>query len=715
MIELNSKSKTKVKSLPGRGSLAVLALMASSSVLLLSGCSSAFHSTTAMPSGGVQVENMAGKVHGGQQPVSGATVQIYEVSVAGSGYGAAATPVAEGGTTVTATTDSGGSWSYGAYTCASESDELYVVASGGNPGVGATNSALSLMAVVGTCQQAHAGEVPFVFIDEVTTVATAYSLAGFMTDLTHVSTSTTNTVGLTNAFQTFGNLANLSTGAALTATPAYTTLPTNSSPDVFRSIVPYDTVNTLADILAACVNTNGGGAACSSLFALTGGATDTASAALYIAHNPALVSGGTSNVGSLYALLPAQAPFQPTLTAQPNDFTLTLNFIGGGLGGINGRSRSGAQYIAIDGSGNVWLPNTDRVSVTELNNLGAPLSPTTTTNQTAPFNPLALGGWGASAGVLESPQEVAIDQSGNAWVADAGVCLAAFSPAGSFLSGSPFTSACPSGQAETQGISVDANNQVWISGSTFITATNDTGALVTGFPVTSATAGFNTLSQFLGADNSGHTWYLDAGNNHYGALNANGTTFTTSASSISGPGAFAAFGTLATSAGGNSGLALIVPEGGGGTLNVQPINVTGAINTLPNAILPNSEAGPEGIAADGSSNYYFANDGGPNGAITVPENISVLNNKGALISPADTGYTGGTELTVLGAPVGVAVDQSGNVWVVNTINNNPSATGQLGPHGVSGASNVTEFVGLGAPAQPVFSSSAKNSTYGVKP
>jgi hypothetical protein len=717
-MERNSSNETtNVKSLRRRALLASVALVGSSSVLLLSGCSSALNGVMQQPSPttspAVHVASMQGKVHGGQQPVSSATVQIYEVSIAGTGYGSAASPVQESGSPVSTTTNGSGDWNYPAYTCASGSDELYVVATGGNPGLGGmvNNTSLALTAALGPCS--GVASLPFVVVNEVTTVATAYSLAGFMVDTQHVGTSSTNIVGLTNAFSTFNNLVDLGTGQALTVTPAYATPPTNASPDVFRSIVPYDIINTLANVLSSCVNTSGG-AACSSLFALTGSVTDTTEAALYIAHNPGLpAGGGASNISALLDLVPAEAPFQPGLSTTPNDLTLTLNFIGGGLGGAAFDSRSGGSSVGIDESGNLWVPNTSRVSVSELSNLGAPVSPTTTTSQTSPFTAISLGGWGANdSGLFASPRTAAADQNGNIWISDLENCLIGLNgTTGAPISGAPFTGACPGGSG-TIGVTVDATDQVWAVGDTFITATSITGATVSGFPVTS---GFDELTAFLGPDYTGHVWWVDEGNGHFGALNESGTSFAVSASAVlSGPGAYSAFGSLAASAGGNGGLALWIPEDTGGTVNVQAINVTGSINNIPTAFLPATEAGASGIAADGNSNFYFANSGGTNGASEVPANITVLSNKGSVISPPTTGYTGGSSLTALGEPSGVAVDQSGNLWVVNEENNNPVAPGQLATNKTKYA-NVTEFVGLAAPAQPVAALAAKNSTYGTEP
>jgi hypothetical protein len=665
-----------------------------------------------------RITGLNGKVHGGQSPVAASTVQIYEVASTASnatGYGSVAVPVQSDGSTVftTTSTDGSGTWTYPAFTCTDTDDELYIVATGGNPGLasGTNNKALALAAALGPCSDV--GNSGYVVINEVTTVATAYSLAGFMTDATHVGTSTTNAVGLSNAFSTFNNLVNLNSGLALQVTPAYATPPANTTPDTYRSIVPNDTINTLADALAGCVNTDGTPAACSSLFAITGNKTNetTLDAALYIAHNPSL--GSAANINTFMGLVTPTAPFQPTLLTSmpsnnPNDFTMALNFTGGGLGGVNVYSRSGAAYIAVDGSGNVWVPNGDRQSVTELDNLGAPLSPTTTITGTTEQNsrPLALGGWGASvSGLLGEPQQIAIDLNGNAWVTDAKTCLVAFNPAGSPLSATPYTGVCKSGEGASA-LAVDGSNNVWVAGGQYISSATNTGTLMSGFPVAS---GFDSLTGFLGADYLGNVWYVDQGNGHFGALTNTGSAYTSSTQAdLSGPGAYAAFG---------ANQILWIPEGNAGTLNVQPVNaLIASINTIPSAILPSSEAAPAGIAVDGNNYFYLANQGGVtnSGCSTGTQaNITVLKASGSLVSPACFGYVGGTAYTALGQPSGVAVDQSGNVWVVNSNSVNPTASGQIGNG--SDDSNVTEFVGLAAPANPVAAQDANLHTYGAKP
>jgi hypothetical protein len=690
-------------------------MLASSSVLLLSGCGSHFNLGQGPAAGPAQAGPMHGTVYGGQAPVTGATVKIYEIgATSGTAGGYAAALSAALGT---ATTDGSGNWSMTPAACTNANDELYVVASGGMEIGNATpNSALVMTSVGGPCgsQFTHAFN-----IDEITTVATEYALAGFSSDYQHVGTSAGNAIGLTHAFATVNNIVNLSLGTAYTATPAYLSAPANTSPDVFRSIVPDDTINSLANVLASCVNASAGSAdaACQNLFALTGGVGNTADATLQMAHNP-----GT-NVSSILALPTPQAPFGPTLTISPHDVTLTVNYVGGGLGGVRTTTRSGAFYIAIDQQGNVWVPNKLRGTVTELDYLGKPLSPNTTINLVSPFAPILIGGYSGLGLSPNAAGQVAIDQTGNAWVADPSGCMVGIQPTGAPLTGSPFTANCPI--AGSSGIAVDANNNIWVagtaSGNSFISSANNAGTLNAGFPVT---AGFNTLIGALNADYSGHMWYVDGGNGEFGALNSTGSLFATTGTVLATPTSLAAFGTS------GSALRLWIPEGGL-TDNIQTGNVTSPPTTGP-AYLPSPEVGPGGIMADGANNFFLANVG--NGG-TTPSNVTVLTSAGAELSPTTTGYNGGSGLTTLNQSAGLAIDQSGNVWVVNQTNwnntGNPTSTSYTNSNGtpylganLAGTANVSEIIGFAAPTNPVLSQSAKAGTlggvaaagaYGVKP
>jgi len=288
------------------------------------------------------------------------------------------------------TTVAGGAFSISSdYTC-SAGQQVYLYALGGTQG-SATNSATGLLAALGTCP-GTAGTTNdsfspgmYVVMNEVSTVAAAYAMAGFATDAVHVSSSGTALAqtGITNAFANAANLETLGTGVALATTPIVNGVGGNGT-------VPQTEINTLANILAACMNSSGAGSsACTTLLLnpVTGiSAQDTATAAINMAHNP-----GT-NVAALYALSTATPPFAPALTGQPNDFTIVLNFIGGGL-----------YYpgtIAIDGAGNAWVTNNN--SISKLSPTGVALSPST----------------GYTVGGINYPNEIAIDGSGDAWTAN---------------------------------------------------------------------------------------------------------------------------------------------------------------------------------------------------------------------------------------------------------------------------------------------------------
>jgi hypothetical protein len=263
-----------------------------------------------------------GRVMGGQQPVVGATVQLYAVGT--GGYGTASTLLS------TATTVAGGGFTFGSYVCPSASSQTYMTATKGNSGF-TTNNNIALMAALGSC--GNLGGISYIMLNEVTTVASVYALSPFMTGPANVGTTPGNTTGLDNAFTDVNTLASIATGNSPGAG-----LPTGTT-------VPSSEINTLADIIAACINSGGGtsgdGSACGTLFADTKvgstAPTDTITALLNIAQHPAV------NVMGLYTMATPTAPFQPTLTTQPNDFTLAVNFTGGGI--------TAPSSLATDASG----------------------------------------------------------------------------------------------------------------------------------------------------------------------------------------------------------------------------------------------------------------------------------------------------------------------------------------------------------------------------
>jgi streptogramin lyase len=363
---------------------------------LMLGCTLPVASPTS-PAQGLAIR---GSVHGGQQPVAGAHVYLFAANT--TGYGSASVSLLNSASTGNSDstgayvlTGSDGSFSIsGDYSC-SPNTQVYLYASGGNPGAGA-NSHDGFLAVLGNCPNSDnfATATPSIAMNEVTTVAAAYAIAGYATDATHVSSSGTALAqtGIGNAFANAANLVDISTGTART-----TTLGGNGT-------VPTATIYTLANILAACVNTadqtfppNFPSSACYSLITSAssqgngrgGYAADTATAAINIAHYPA------DRVSTYYNLPNGNTAFGGGLTTQPSDFTLTLVFSGGGI--------SAARHLAVDGAGNVWVSDYSAL-VEKLSPLGAFLS----------------GSGGYTDSSLNGPAGMAIDASGNGWVVNSG-------------------------------------------------------------------------------------------------------------------------------------------------------------------------------------------------------------------------------------------------------------------------------------------------------
>jgi trimeric autotransporter adhesin len=259
--------------------------------------------------------NEQGLVHGGQQPVTGATIQLYAVGTTGDG--SASTPLLS----PAPISDANGAFSIsGTYTCPSPSSLVYIVATGGNPGLasGTNNAALSMMAALGPCGSLSSST--FIFIDELTTVAAVYSLAPFMTSASAIGSSPEDAFALTAAFALAAQLVNTSTGAS----PG-TGIPSGTS-------VPVEQINTIGNILSACVNSAGGTAGdnstCGNLCSLTSPtgitpATDTITATLHLANDPTL------NTAALYALITPQAPFQPMQPQTPPDLSVRLTYPSG--------------------------------------------------------------------------------------------------------------------------------------------------------------------------------------------------------------------------------------------------------------------------------------------------------------------------------------------------------------------------------------------------
>jgi len=387
--------------------------------LLLSGCGVGAVTKTASPVAPAARAALHGSIHGGQQPISGAALGLYIASI--KKYGDPIQNILK----VSVLSDTAGGFNIGGdYSC-SPGDQLYITATGGDSGSG-VNSNSAVMAALGDCANLNANT--FISINEVTTVGSVFALAPFMSGAAALGTSGNNVAGLTHAFASVHKLVNTSAGTA-----SGDLLPAGA-------VAPAAEINTLANLIAACINTSGdtgAGSPCHTLFALltpVGGTApnDTIAATLAIAQNPTL------NVTALYNTIPPQSPFQPTLPKAPADWTLAINYTAGDF--------NKPSTTTVDGAGNIWVANAGNNTVTLLAQTGAPVTA------------LPLSGNG-----LVTPTAIAMDVFGNAWIANSTASsLSAFSPAGAPLTGSPFA---PVGVSLPISLAFDATGNLWVANS----------------------------------------------------------------------------------------------------------------------------------------------------------------------------------------------------------------------------------------------------------
>jgi hypothetical protein len=646
-------------------------------VLGLSGCSANFgdvSNTTAQTAMHIQ-----GVVHGGQQPISGAHVYMYAASTAAYGgqgiaptsgtTGNASTSLltsatgnpADGSGNFYVTTDTFGNFNInGSFAC-TPNTQVYLYSSGGDPqltGVGipsTPNSAATLMAVVGDCASATPGSAfpnaTNVYMNEITTVAAAYALAGFATDPLHIGAPSAvaghslSGIGLANAFATALNIVNQATGVP------NATLPLNTT-----AVVPVSTINTVADILAACVNSNGvSSSGCNTLFANTTYGTapgDIATAAINLAQHPG------ASVFNLVKLATNASPFQPFISSL-NDLSLAINYAGGGL--------NEPTAVAIDGSGNAWVNNFGGNSVTELSSSGAVLS----------------GPHGYTGGGLNEPTAVAIDGSGNAWVTNGGgSSVTELSNTGAILSGA--NGYTGGGLSEPEEIAFDGAGNAWVNNANgnSVTELSSAGAVLSG-PNGYTGGGLNNPFG-IAIDGAGNIWLPNPSGASVTELSSVGAV-------LSGPNGYTGGGMLAPFAiaidsAGNAWVANINGN------SVTKISSAGAFLSGANGYTGGGLDAPVGIAIDGAGNAWVPNFNG--------NSVTEVSSVGAVLS-GPSGYTSGG----LNEPEGIAIDGSGNAWVPNF--NGNSVTEMIG----IGTPVITPI----AAGLPVIPTKDGSSTLGTRP
>ena len=606
-----------------------------SSLLSLTGCGMG---TTAAPD--PVPLTVSGRVHGGQQPVAGANIQLYVTGDPSTSN----TSVPLLNTTVNSGPD--GSFTITSdYSCPSATAQVYLVATQGNPGLGSggNNPALAMMAPLGSCGNVSSAQ--FISINEVTTVAAAWTLAPFTQDITHIATSSTNSRGLANAFLNSQLIVDTSTGN----TP--TTLPSNLTTETGK-------IYALADAVASCINSDGT-TGCAPLFSaatpVNGSApTNTWDALINIVKNPG------NNVAGVFSAIGPQPPFPTTLAQAPNDWTLSLTVTGGGV--------ASPESLAVDSQGNVW--------VADFNGLLSAFNPQGT--------PISSAGFGS--GLLSEDFGLTIDPSDNIWV------TIEEQPSHNSTRGSVvrFSGVSSGGTLGTStlfsdnsinfpyAVAADSNGSIFIAN---YSVTGSTTNLVTLNPATSAYTPVSTGGQIgfpvaLAADTAHGVWITGTSGGGASIAHVDASGNIIFSSDCCGP-----VGGVALDSSGDVWLtdsqdSDAAGDSGGAVTEFDPNG-----NTLHAFVTAGGITNPSHVAVDAAQNVWITNlhtnNPGPNESISEVAG-SNSNSPGSAISPG-TGF--GRDAGLL-LPYSLAIDPSGNLWVSNT-----------------GGNSLVMFFGLAAPTK----------------
>jgi hypothetical protein len=301
----------------------------------------------------VKGQFVTGVVKVADQGVRGATVSLY-----------AAQNAAQSGDTVTASnaqavttavTDDDGNFTipYG-YTCPSTDTEMYAVANGGNAG-GGDNSNLALVSALGQCGKLDTSR--FV-VNEATTVASMYSLSGFVGDLAHVGSAKALPASLASAFSTVNDLVNVTTGQLRERTLSA------------KGEIPVSRINALANIVSVCAATAGSakddGSICDQLLSATNPGTkastrpaNTAEAMLELARHATGFTNQAAAFDTLNRLARMSSSYSPISGTDATEWTIPVTYTSAAGTPV----ATGTNSSASDQAGNIWVRGKDSGAV----------------------------------------------------------------------------------------------------------------------------------------------------------------------------------------------------------------------------------------------------------------------------------------------------------------------------------------------------------------
>jgi streptogramin lyase len=371
--------------------------------------------------------------------------------------------------------------------------------------------------------------------------------------------------------------------------------------------------------------------------------TNSLDAILNLVRNPGV------NVAAIYTLSTANTVFAPALTSAPADWTLFINFTGGGMSSPSG--------VGVDGGGNIWVASYFNAA-SEFSPTGTPIYPN-----------------GITSGGLEHSYGIAIDAQNNAWIPDedsSGVvnkglgAITVLNSSGQVLSGA--TGYSSGGIYYPIAVAIDPNATTWVInyGDSSLTLLNSSGQ-----PISGANAYRSQKLVFpvaIALDASHNAWLANSEDVTVTKVSPDGTQFT-SYSCCNGAAGIAVD---------QRGFVWVANYYGD---SISQLASDGTV--VSNGYSDNKASiwHPQGIAIDGSGHVWITNYLGS--SITELAG-STAASPGQILSPthgyaADAGFV---------QAFAIAVDASGNLWITNFNTNTlteiiglatPVKTPQLGP------------------------------------
>jgi hypothetical protein len=378
----------------------------------------------------------------------------------------------------------------------------------------------------------------------------------------------------------------------------------------------------------------------------------------------------------------------------PADVVTTLAGEAGSAGSADGTGSAARFYypvgVTVDGSGNVYVADAGNSTIRKITPAGVV---TTLAGQAG--SPGSADGAGSSAR-FHSPSGVAADGSGNVYVADADShTIRKVTPAGvvTTLAGQAGSGGVADGTGsaarfyDPNGVAVDRSGNVYVAdtGNNTIREVTADGVVRTlaGLPgSTGSTDGTGSTARFYGptgvaVDGSGNVYVADSANNTIRKVTSAGmvTTLAGQAGSrgvADGTGSAARFydpnGVAVDRSGNvyvadtyNHAIRKVTPDGIVTTLAGQPAR-SGSSDGAGGTARFNF---PTGVAVDRAGTVYVADSNNDTIRKITPAGV-VTTLAGLAGSPGGTDGTGGTAR--FKQPYGVAVDGSGNVFVSDSGN-----------------------------------------------